>query len=450
MNVIMKKNDLVKLHIEDISAEGMGVGRVDGMVVFVPYGAIGDFLQALIVKVNKNHAYAKIREILTSSADRVENDCPVFGKCGGCAYRHISYDAELLAKRAVADAALRRIGGVDARLDMIIPSPQISNYRNKAVLPFGGGGGDMRLGFYAERSHRFVSIENCPLCPRIFGEIQKYILDMLNDGGISAYDEGTGRGLMRHLYLRRGRDSLSVAFVINGKHIPGEETMAAALLQKFPEITGILVNPHSKPGNVVIGDKFRLLYGDGHIRDEFCGLDMRIHPRSFYQVNAPAAELLYQNALSMAELMPGERVLDLYCGTGAIGLFFAKKRHDISVTGVEIEERAVADALENAKANNLANISFTRADLSSAPATAGYTTIVVDPPRRGLDAATAAALNAAGARQIIYISCNPATLARDIRLIPAYAPAAVRAVDLFPRTKHVELVALLRQISHQV
>jgi 23S rRNA (uracil1939-C5)-methyltransferase len=288
----------------------------------------------------------------------------------------------------------------------------------------------------------------------VFAGIQQTALGFLNARSIPAYDELTNSGLLRHLLIRRGERSgeIIVCFVINGEKIAGEEELAALLISEFPEIRGVLINTHTSRGNANLSDCWRVLYGRGYIQDSLCGLDLRVSAGAFYQVNSLAAEKLYEAALEMADLEQGETVLDLFCGAGAIGLFFAKQRPDISVTGVEIEERAVDDARENAKRNGIGNTRFAQADLGSPEQAAeclagGFSTVVVDPPRKGLDPSVAAAIASAGPRRIVYISCDPATLSRDIRFLSQYGYVAskVRAVDLFPRTRHVEIIAVLNK-----
>ena len=448
-----KKNQLVELYITDISAEGHGVGHLEGMVVFVPLSAPGDVLEVLLVKVNKNHAYGKIIKVQTPSADRIQNSCPVYGKCGGCAFRHMSYAAELKAKLNIAANAVKRIGGSDIIPEVIIPSPFIEGYRNKAVLPFGIVNGEIKLGFYAGRSHRLVAVKNCALCPKEFADIQKTALGFMQERNISVYDETTGKGLLRHMYLRRGEHDgeICLCFVINGDGIPGEKELAEIMTRKFPKITGVLVNVHKGRGNANIGESFRLVQGRAHINDGICGMKIRINPRSFYQVNTGAAELMLQTAFEMISIPPAEKVLDLFCGAGTIGLFFAKNRPDIQVMGIEIEAQAVADAEENAKINGLTNIRFTEADLSASDSLPGLLegsgTIFLDPPRKGLDSVTAAAIAKSRPRQILYISCDPATFARDLRFLGqhGYKLTKIKAVDIFPRTKHVEAVVLLQR-----
>ncbi|MCL2702190.1 MAG: 23S rRNA (uracil(1939)-C(5))-methyltransferase RlmD [Defluviitaleaceae bacterium] len=449
----VSKNDVVTLSVTDISAEGQGVAKFGGLVVFAPFTAPGEVVEALILKVNKNHAFAKVLKIIKPSPERAEAGCPVYGKCGGCAFRHMSYDAELRAKLNIAASALKRIGGTDIKPCGIIPSTLISGYRNKAVLPFGGECGDVRLGFYAGRSHRLVPAEYCDLCPDIFASIQRKALGFLNARRIPAYGEETGKGILRHLYLRRGERSgeIMVCFVINGECLKDGDELAAMLAGEFPAVRGVLINTHTARGNANLGSGWSVLYGRDYIMDNICGLEMRISAGAFYQVNTSAAEELYGAAFDMADLEENETVLDLFCGAGAIGLFFAKKRPDINVTGVEIDGKAVADARENAKHNAVNNIRFVQADLDFSGndisrLVSGFSAVIVDPPRKGLGNHTVSAIAAAHPRRIVYISCDPATLSRDISLLGKYGYTVIksRAADLFPRTRHVEVIAVLK------
>jgi 23S rRNA (uracil1939-C5)-methyltransferase len=448
----IKKNDVIPLRIDALSIEGQGVAKHNGLVVFVPFTAPGDEIEARVEKVNKNHAYARAVKITKPSKHRIDADCPVFGKCGGCAFRHMSYEAELDAKLSVVSDALKRVGGVDLQPDGIIPSPLLTGYRNKAVLPFGGDAGNVKLGFYAERSHRLVPVESCGLYPDVFSEIQKTVLDFINSRKLSAYNETDGSGLLRHLYLRRGERSgeIMACLVVNGEGINGEDELTNILIQKFPAVKSVMVNKHTAKGNANLGVKWRVLYGREYINDSICGLNLRVSAGAFYQVNTSAAEKLYEAAFEMAETECNENILDLFCGIGAIGLFFAKKLPHSSVTGVEVEQRAVSDARENARLNNIGNIRFIQANLgqperSLKSITEGFSTVIADPPRKGLDKLTIEAIAAAKPKKIVYISCDPATLSRDIKYFGQYGYKAVktRAADLFPRTKHVESVVII-------
>jgi len=449
----IKKNDIYEIEIYAISAEGQGVGQVDGRVMFIPETVPGDFVRARIEKVAKNHGYAKAVGIITPSEYRVGQDCPVYPRCGGCSLRHMSYAAELSAKQSIITEALRRIGGVVVDALKVLPSPMEAEYRNKAILPFQGEASRVELGFYAKRSHRLVSVGNCELCPAVFARIQHEVLVFVNQRKITAYDETTNTGLLRQLYIRRGERTgeIGVTFVINGNSLPDESVLAGKLSAKFPSIVSVMINSHTKKGNANLGRHWRILRGRDYIYDEMCGLRLKIGAEAFYQVNTLAAEVLYDEAFKMADLRPGERVLDLYCGIGSIGLSFAKKRADIQITGVEIVKSAVENAAANALENGINNAEFVRADLGDDGHVdmRGFDTVVVDPPRSGLDVPVISALALAKPEKILYISCNPATLARDMAALRehGYEMADVLAVDLFPRTHHVEAIALLRRVN---
>ncbi|MBD5129293.1 MAG: 23S rRNA (uracil(1939)-C(5))-methyltransferase RlmD [Ruminococcaceae bacterium] len=448
----MKKNDIINLEITALTSEGSGIGRVDGMAVFVPFTAVGDVISCRVLKVLKSYAYGKTEQIITPSPDRIQNDCPVFGKCGGCVYRHISYEAELSAKEQIVSDAFERLGGLSPEFLPICGSDNVNGYRNKLQMPLAKTDDGIVSGFFSERSHRVVPAEHCLLQPERFSEMVAFIKEQLKTLKISVYNERDNQGVMRHIFLRRGHYSGEVCAVLVVKRkTPEMAKLAAALTKKFPEITGVVLNINPDRTNVILGEREVLLSGKAEISDTMCGVKVEISSKSFYQVNTPAAENLYRQATEFAQ-PKGKTILDLYCGAGTIGLSMAKEAKKI--IGAEIVPEAVDNAKRNALNSGFANAEFICADASKAAeelAEKGLApdVIVLDPPRKGCGGETLSACVKMNPERIVMISCNPATAARDCKFLAqnGYAVEKVRAFDLFPRTRHVECVALITKIK---
>ena len=448
---MLKKNDIVKIEITDLTAEGMGVGKHEGYVLFVPKTAIGDVIMARVLKPLKSHGFAKCEQILTKSADRVDVDCPVFTKCGGCLFRHISYEAELKMKKSWVDEHFRRIAKLDIACDGIIPSPAETGYRNKAQIPCGkDANGKPAFGFFASHSHRIIPCEDCALQPAFYGKIIKTTEKFMNQYGIEPYDELTHKGILRHVFIRDGRVSgeVMVCLVCNGEKIPHSEKLVQMLLACNPKIASIILNVNKKPGNEILGQTCITLYRKDPITDTLCGIEFDISPLSFYQVNHDGAEKLYAVAAEFAALTEGETLLDLYCGVGTIGLSMAKNAGKL--IGVEVIDAAVENARRNAAKNGIHNATFFCADAGKAAlklAEAGETpdVVIVDPPRKGCGEDVVEAMKIMNPKRIVMVSCNSATAARDCARLAeiGYYPTKMRAVDMFPRTGHVEAVILL-------
>lgn len=451
------KNQIVPLSIDALSSDGSGVGRWEGMAVFVPFTAVGDVLEARIVKVCKSHAFGIIAHIVTPGPARVEADCPAFGKCGGCCYRHIRYEAELQAKRQVVADALRRIGGLTLPVREILPSPQAQRYRNKVQYPlFCAPDGSVRAGFYAGRSHRPVPCADCLLQPELLNEIAQTVCRLLTRLRVPAYDEQTRRGFARHLYLRHAVTTgrVMVCLVAAGRRMPHAAEFCAALTAAHPEVESVILNVNTQPTNVITGAECITLYGPDTLSDTVCGVPVTLDPLSFYQVNTAGAERLYGAAAEFAAPRPAGLLLDLYCGAGAIGLSMAHRCGRL--IGVEIVPEAVENARQSARRMGVDHAEFLCADADAAArrlAAAGLRpdVIVLDPPRRGCGTPTLDAVLDMSPGRIVMISCNPATAARDVRYLSdrGYAAEAVQPVDLFPRTKHVETIVLLQRENAQ-
>lgn len=446
----MKKNDIIELEIIDLTNEGSGVGRYDGMAVFVPKTAAGDIISCRIVKVLKNYCFGKIEEIIKPSPDRIENDCSAFGRCGGCVFRHINYSAELRAKEKFVRDAFERIGGLSPEFLPICGSASVSGYRNKLQMPLARIDGEIVSGFFSERTHNVIPVENCGLQPGIFSEIVGFIKLKLKQFGISVYNEENHTGVLRHIFIRKGHYSgeINVTLVAR-KNVPEFKKLAREISDNFPQVTGVVLNINPDKTNVILGEQEITLFGRAEIRDKMCGVEVEISPKSFYQVNTPAAEKLYAQAAEFAE-PDGKILLDLYCGAGTIGLSMAHRAKKIF--GAEI----VPEAVENAKkiAAGYPNAEFICADAGEAAKefkNRGIKpdVILLDPPRKGCDEETLRECAGMLPEKIVMISCNPATAARDCKLLFSlgYKTEKVRAFDLFPRTKHVECVVLMSRAS---
>ena len=449
----IKKNDRINLKIESCSANGSGVGRYNGMAIFVPATAVGDEITAHILKVKKSYAFAKVESVVTPSADRIAPECPVYLKCGGCVFSHMTYDAEKKIKADHVAECFKRIGGVSPEFEPIIGGETDSRYRNKAQYPVAIENGEVKTGFYSPHSHRVIHCPDCRLQPAEFEGILGVFADYIKENGVSVYDETKHSGLLRHIYIRKGSASgeIMVCAVINGKKLPNHQQLIDALLKKEPSIKSIIININTKDTNVILGDKCVTLWGDDCITDILCGLRFRISPLSFYQVNRNQAERLYNKAAEYANLTGNETVMDLYCGAGTIGLSMASKAKEI--IGVEIVPEAVEDAKVNAEMNGVENARFICGDAAQAAEILKNEgvkpdVIILDPPRKGCSPdmlKTAAEMNP---DRIVYVSCDPATLARDCGIFAELGYAAVKAtpVDMFPRTGHVETVCLLSKL----
>lgn len=448
----MKKNDIFELEIDGLTNEGMGIGRHEGMAAFVPFTAPGDRILCRAVKVNKNYLYAKTEKILSPSGVRIEPSCECFTKCGGCDFLHIEYEEELRQKEKFVKDAFRRIAGMEIKTEPIITAGITEGYRNKAQYPVREINGAPCCGFFSERSHRLIECDNCRLQPEIFGKITSEIIKYQKEKRLSCYDEITGKGLLRHIYLRRGYRSGEIMLcLVVSKNTSAYNFLAGSLKQKFPEIKTAVLNINPEKTNVILGEKNVPIIGDGVISDEICGLKVSLSPHSFYQVNTAAAELIYERAGRYLDLKGGETVLDLYCGAGTIGLSLAKNAGRI--IGAEIVEEAVENAKENAAVNNIGNAEFfagDAGDIAKKLAEDGVRpdAVILDPPRKGCDQKTLDAAIKMGPEKIVMISCNPATAARDIKYLSGmYEPVIAAPADMFPRTRHVETVCLLSKLN---
>mgnify|MGYP000034655010 FL=1 len=451
----LQKNQLLTLRIERLSSDGSGVAHSpEGEAVFVPGTAPGDEAQVRIVKDCGRYAFGILDKLLTPSPDRIPVDCAVAGPCGGCSLRHMDYAAELRSKQESVVDAFRRIGGLDVPVLDALPSPEVDRYRNKVQFPVGRDkNGAPCIGFYAGRTHRIVPFPDCRLQPRVLNDIGNALCSFFAAHGIQPYDEESGKGLVRHIFLRRGTHSgqIMVCLVCTRPKFPHSEELVTALREQFSDIASVLINVNAKKTNVILGEETVSLYGPGYIEDTLCGVPVRLGPLSFYQVNTLAAERLYGIAAEYAQLEPSDVLLDLYCGMGTIGLSMADRCREL--IGVEI----VPEAIDSAKANAArmgdavaAKSRFFCADAGQAAARLAAEglrpdVIMLDPPRKGCDETTLSAVVQMSPRRVVYVSCNPSTAARDAAWLEEHGDHAekVQPVDLFPRTRHCECVIAL-------
>lgn len=450
----VQKNKIYRAEIVDYTAEGSGVARIEGMAVFVPNTAVGDQCDIRIVKVNKRMAFGRLERVIIPSRDRIEPACPVAGKCGGCCYQHISYEAELRAKFKKVEDALSRLGGVPGILDGIVGADQITGYRNKAQYPVGQDVHGTYTGFYRAHSHDIVKTGRCALQTARADRLAAAVCAWMDAHHVTAYDEKSGKGLIRHIYVRTGAASgeTHLCLVATRAKLPAQEALISSLTAAEPSLVGIVLNVNKRTDNVILGDRTVTLWGEPVLQDSLCGNVFRLSPHAFYQVNHAQTEKLYARALELADLHGGETVVDLYCGAGTITLALAARAG--RVIGVEIVPEAVENAKENAARNGVGNVSFVCADAGQAAMLLAERgehpdVLTVDPPRKGLDEQAIEAIARMQPPRVVYVSCDPATLARDVKRFAAcgYRAVTARAYDLFPRTKHVETVVLMSRVK---
>lgn len=446
----LAKNQEHTVTIEGYGEGGMGVARIDGRVVFVHGALRGEKCRVLILKTLKSVAFAKVLEVLEPSSERITPDCPYFPRCGGCTYRHMSYEEELRLKRLRVQDNLARIGGSGVTVEEILGAADTLRYRNKAQYPVSKDG---KVGFYRARTHEVIECEQCLLvkseADAAAGALRKY----MRRCRVAGYDEKTGRGLVRHLYVRSNAAGESlVCVLVNGNELPQEETLVALLRGACPKCRGIVLGTNTKKGNVILGDCYRTLWGEDRLEDTLCGKRFRLSVPSFYQVNRAQAERLYAKAIEFADLTGQETVLDLYCGAGTITL--ALSDHAKRVLGAEIVPEAIDDARENAVRNGVKNVEFFCGDASDVAKKLAQEhlrpdVITVDPPRKGLAADVVESIAAMQPERVVYVSCDSATMARDVKRFAelGYTVTRAAAVDMFPRADHVETVCLLSKLQ---
>lgn len=446
--LIIRKNDKIELFIEAVTSEGSGLGRYDGMAVFVRGTVPGDKIIAHIIKVSKNYAIGIVDEIIEPSTSRIEPDCPVSQKCGGCSFRDMTYEEELKYKLSRVQDAVNRIGHIDFKVERIIGADHTNFYRNKAQYPVYIENGSLTAGFYAYKSHRIIPCSDCRLQPPEFEQGIKAFEKWVKKNNITSFDEKTGKGLLRHIYFRKafGTGEVMACAVVNANDIPDKDYLVLELQQAFENLKSVVININKKNTNVILGSETKTIRGSEKICDVLLGKKFVISPQSFYQVNHGQCEKLYSLAADYAALKGGETVVDMYCGAGTIGLTLADKCKQL--VGIEIVPSAIENAKENAQLNHISNADFICADAFDGAKEIEKRglkpdLVIVDPPRKGCQKELFDVIENMGANRIVYVSCDSATLARDLAILKekGYNLQHLTAVDMFPRTPHVECVA---------
>ena len=446
---MLTKNQIYEATVTDYTAEGQGVAHIDGCAVFIPNSIAGEVYRVRIEVAKKNWAAGKIVEILEKSPHRCNRECPVAKLCGGCDFWHMDYEEETRLKAERVKTCLNRLAGEELEKVEILSAPTCHGYRNKAQYPVSSKKGRAFAGFFKAGTHEVVENQRCLILPEETDRVKDAVMDYVNQYRVTVYDEGSHTGLLRHIYVRRGAVSgqILVCLAVNGRKLPKPEELIRRL-EKIEGFTTLVLSVNTKKSNAVLGDEFITLYGPGFIEDTLCGLTFRLSPRSFYQVNHHQAQRLYEAAISQAEITKEDTVLDLYCGVGTITLCMASAAG--KVIGVEVIPQAVEDAKDNARRNGIENAEFFCGDAGAAALELEKQgikadVVVVDPPRKGLNADTIEALARFSPRRIVYVSCDPATLARDVALLKerGYRLKNALAADLFPRCSHVESIVTL-------
>ena len=449
---MLEKNQIYEAVITDYTTEGQGIAHIEGITVFIPNAIAGERVKVRIETLRKTWAAGKITEILEKSPHRVNRECPVAKLCGGCNFWHMDYQEELRLKAQRVQTCLNRLAGEQLTQMPILAAPTCHGYRNKAQYPVSSKKGRAYAGFFRAGTHDVVENSRCLILPRETDLVKDTVIDYVNQYHISTYDEENHRGLLRHIYVRRGAVSgqILVCLVVNGEGLPHAEQLVEEL-KKIPGFTTLVLSVNTRKGNAVLGDRFITLYGPGFIEDTLCGLNFRLSPRSFYQVNHHQAQRLYQTAIDLAGITKSDTVLDLYCGVGTITLAMAASAG--RVLGVEVIPQAVEDARDNARRNGIQNAQFFCGDAGQAALELEKQgihpdVITVDPPRKGLNADTIEAICRMSPRRLVYVSCDPATLARDVSALKdrGFHLQSAQAADLFPRCAHVETVCLLSKL----
>lgn len=445
------ENRTVEAEVTAVTGEGSGISRIDGMVLMTPGALPGDRCRILVEKVGKKLSYGRLLEVTAPSPDRREPPCPAFSECGGCAFQDLSYEAECRIKEGWVKDSIRRLGGICADVLPIIPSVSEKRYRNKAIYQAGTGpDGRVVFGFYKRKTHDVTDASGCILQPKEFGDILGAVKFFADEKKISVYDEATGKGLLRAVFIRKAAETgeTGVCLVANGSRLPDQELLVSLLTDRFPDIVSVMINENREKTNVVLGKRFISLWGKDRITDVLCGRKFDISPASFYQVNHDTAQVLYGKVREYAGLGESDTLLDLYCGAGTIGLSVIGDRGRL--IGAEIVPEAVENAVANAEQNGVENAEFICADAEIAAKSLSErglraSVVVVDPPRKGCSEKTLECICGMAPQKIVYVSCGHATLARDMKYLceKGYGPERIQPVDMFPRTCHVETVVLM-------
>ncbi|MEN1759176.1 23S rRNA (uracil(1939)-C(5))-methyltransferase RlmD [Anoxynatronum sibiricum] len=445
----MKLNEKFTVTIEDLTHEGEGVAKVDGFPLFIPNALPGDEMVVMVTRVRKNFGLASKQQLINPSPNRVNPLCELFNQCGGCQTMSLNYPTQLIFKEKRVSDSLKRIGKIDTVVKPVLGMKEPWHYRNKAQFPIGLSHHKLSIGFYRQGSHDIIDTRKCHIQHSIMENVVKILRDFLEKEHISIYNETTNTGLVRHLVTKVGfaTGEVMVILVINGKHLPKSHLLVEAL-QQVNGLVSVVLNENTKRTNVIMGKENQVIFGKAYLTDRLHHLDFQISPHAFFQVNPAQTEVLYDKVLEMASLTGSETVMDLYCGIGTISLFLAQKAR--KVIGIESVEPAVEDARANAHLNHISNVEFMAGPAENwmpqlAQSGIQPEVIVVDPPRKGCDEVVLLAMIQMNPDRIVYVSCNPATLARDLRILEdgGYQTLEVQPVDLFPHTSHVETVVLM-------
>ena len=452
MHQLVEKNKEYQVEIIDQGMDGEGIAKIDGFTIFISGAIKGEICKIIIVKVTKSHAFGKLIDVLESSTDRVNNDCMSYPRCGGCQIRHMSYNVALKLKKQNVQNLVNKMLKTNIVVEDVIGMQKPYHYRNKSQYPVGiDKNGFPVVGIFAQRTHDIVPIQECKIQNPIAKNIADFIIKFAKENNITPYNEKTGMGILRHIVIRIGEYTKEIMciLVINALYLDKQEMLVKELVEEFPDIKTVVLNTNQKCTNVILGKQNNIIYGKGYIIDFLNKYKFKISPMSFYQVNSIQTEKLYQMAIEMAEIEKKDIVFDLYCGIGTIGIFASEYARE--VYGIEIVEQAIEDAKENARINEIKNTTFLAGDVEQVfydlicKDKIHPDVVIVDPPRKGLDARTIDNLMKIKPKRIVYISCNPATLIRDLSYMEeSYMIKRIKPVDMFPYTSHVECVAVLQ------
>ena len=447
----VQKNEYIDVLFEDLTHDGAGVAKVEGYPLFVPNGLPGEKAKIKVIKVNKGYGFGRLMEITEASPYRVEPECPIYKECGGCQLQHMSYEGQLKAKEKQVSDVLQRIGKLEnVKVHPVLGMENPWRYRNKAQVPIGEHEGGLIGGFYQQRSHQIIDMKACIIQQEKNDEVVKGVKEICNINGVRAYDEQKHKGELRHIMARYGLKSgeVMVVLVTRTNELTGKKKIIEEIVKRIPGVKSIVQNINSKKTNVIFGDETKVLWGEEVIYDSIGDIKFAISARSFYQVNPEQTKVLYDKALEYADLTGEENVIDAYCGIGTISLFLAQKAR--KVYGVEIVPEAIEDAKKNAELNGISNVEFAVGEAETVIPEwyengVVADVLVVDPPRKGCDEKLLQTIINMKPKKVVYVSCNPATLARDLRVLEdgGYQTVEVQPVDMFPQTMHVECVAKL-------
>ncbi|OEH93382.1 23S rRNA (uracil(1939)-C(5))-methyltransferase RlmD [Bacillus solimangrovi] len=447
----VQKNDKVFVTFEDLTHDGAGVAKVDGYPLFVPYGLPGERAEVLVTKTKKNYGFGKIETLIQESPDRVEPPCPIYRQCGGCQLQHMTYEAQLDYKQKHVEDVMKRIGHLsDVPVHPVIGMDEPWNYRNKAQVPVGERNRKLIAGFYQKRSHYIIDMESCMIQQEANDIIIQSVKRIAERLGIRAYDEKSHRGTLRHIMTRtsHSKNEVMLVLITKNEQIPHKNKLIDMIKSTFPQVVSIVQNVNPKQTNVIFGNETKLLWGEEYLFDTIGDVKFAISARSFYQVNPIQTKVLYNKALEYAQLTGEETVIDAYCGIGTISLFLAQKAK--KVYGVEIIPEAIEDAERNAKLNNIENVQFATGEAETVipkwfEEGVRPDVIVVDPPRKGCEESLLQTILEMKPKRIVYVSCSPATLARDLKILEEgdYQTKEIQPVDMFPQTMHCEAVAMI-------